>query len=384
MAEHPLPETFEEFSKARQEGFLIAKKIKDEGGRIAGTFCTFTPEEVFDAAGIHTVSLCGTSDETIPAAEAELPRNLCPLIKSSYGFAVSDKCPYTYFSDMIIGETTCDGKKKMYELLGKLKDVYVMQLPQNVDRPYARAVWAEEIRYLIRYIEEKFGVEITDEQLRRACEIRNELRSAKVAMMELQKQIPPPAFGGELDMVMGSSDYGFDRLRSAKAIRRMTRKIQSEYDQGKRPVAADAPRILVTGCPIGGVYHKTVDILEENGGVVVCMENCSGIKPTRLMIDTQREDIVDAIAERYLNIGCAVMSPNDRRLELIRQLVEEYHVDGIVDVILQACHPYSVERSRIRQLAEELGVKYISVETDYSQTDIGQLSTRLTAFVEVM
>ena len=384
MAEHPLPETFEEFSKARQEGFLIAKKIKDEGGRIAGTFCTFTPEEVFDAAGIHTVSLCGTSDETIPAAEAELPRNLCPLIKSSYGFAVSDKCPYTYFSDMIIGETTCDGKKKMYELLGKLKDVYVMQLPQNVDRPYARAVWAEEIRYLIRYIEEKFGVEITDEQLRRACEIRNELRGAKVAMMELQKQIPPPAFGGELDMVMGSSDYGFDRLRSAKAIRRMTRKIQMEYDQGNRPVDADAPRILVTGCPIGGVYHKTVDILEENGGVVVCMENCGGIKPTRLMIDTQREDIVDAIAERYLNIGCAVMSPNDRRLELIRQLVEEYHVDGIVDVILQACHPYSVERSRVRQLAEELGVKYISVETDYSQTDIGQLSTRLTAFVEVM
>lgn len=384
MADHPLPETFEDFSKARQEGFLIAKKIKDEGGRIAGTFCTFTPEEIFDAAGIHTVSLCGTSDETIPAAEAELPRNLCPLIKSSYGFAVSDKCPYTYFADMIIGETTCDGKKKMYELLGELKDVYVMQLPQNVDRPYAKEVWAEEIRYLIRYIEEKFDVQITDEKLRHACEIRNELRSAKIGMMELQKQIPPPAFGGELDMVMGSSDYGFDRQRSAKAIRQMTQKIQREYEQGKRPVDVNAPRILVTGCPIGGVYHKTVDILEENGGVVVCMENCGGIKPTRLMIDTQRENIVDAIAERYLNIGCAVMSPNDRRLELIRQLVAEYHVDGIVDVILQACHPYSVERSRIRRLAEELGVKYISVETDYSQTDIGQLSTRLTAFVEVL
>ena len=384
MNDFPLPQTFEEFSQARQEGFLIAKKIKDEGGHIAGTFCTFTPEEIFDAAGIHTVSLCGTSEETIPAAEAELPSNLCPLIKSSYGFAVSDKCPYTYFSDMIIGETTCDGKKKMYELLGKLKDVYVMQLPQNVDRPGSLPMWKEEIRYLIRYVEEKFGLTITDEELRHACQLRNELRSAKIGMMELQKQVPPPVYGWEVDTVIGSSNYGFDYARSAAAIRQMTGKIQTEYDEGKRTVPEDAKRILITGCPINGVYHKTINILEDNGGVVVCQENCGGIKSTRLLVDTEKDDIVEAIAERYLQIGCAVMSPNKRRLDLIRQLVEEYQVEGIVDVILQACHPYSVERSQIRRLADELGVKYIAVETDYSHTDIGQLSTRLTAFLEII
>ena len=101
-------------------------------------------------------------------------------------------------------------------------------------------------------------------------------------------------------------------------------------------------------------------------------------------MDTEKEDIVEAIAERYLQIGCAVMSPNKRRLDLIRQLVEEYQVEGIVDVILQACHPYSVERSQIRRLADELGIKYIAVETDYSHTDRGQLSTRLTAFLEII
>ena len=84
---------------------------------MAGTFCTFTPLEILDAAGMLAVSLCGMSAETIPAAEVDLPRNLCPLIKSSYGFYVSDKCPYTYFSDLVVGETTCDGKKKMYELM---------------------------------------------------------------------------------------------------------------------------------------------------------------------------------------------------------------------------------------------------------------------------
>lgn len=84
-----LPEQFSQFGEARQNGFLSVKAVKEKGGRVAGIFCTFTPVEILDAAGFLPVSLCGMSDEVIPAAEAHLPRNLCPLIKSSYGFAVS-------------------------------------------------------------------------------------------------------------------------------------------------------------------------------------------------------------------------------------------------------------------------------------------------------
>ena len=108
--EYTLPEQFEEFADARKAGFLRVKGLKEQGGKVAGVFCTFTPTEILDAAGFVSVSLCGMSDETIPAAESHLPKNMCPLIKSSYGFALTDKCPYTYFSDLIVGETTCDGK----------------------------------------------------------------------------------------------------------------------------------------------------------------------------------------------------------------------------------------------------------------------------------
>lgn len=384
MDENRLPSTFEEFSEARKNGFLKAKAIKDNGGKIAGTFCTFTPNELFDAAGIHTVSLCGTSDETITAAEANLPKNLCPLIKSSYGFAVSDKCPYTYFSDIIVGETTCDGKKKMYELLGELKDVYVMQLPQGIDRPYAKEMWTAELRYLIETLERKFGVTITEENLRQACEDRNRQRRAKVKLMQLQKQVPPPAYSRDLFKVLDSSNFSFDRNASTQALELMTQKIQAAYESGERPVPAEKKRILVTGCPIGGVLNKTVGTIEDNGGVVVCMENCGGIKPARLMVDTEKPDIVEAIAERYLQIGCAVMTPNPRRMALLRQLTEEFQVEGIVDIVLQTCHPYSVERYQVKKLAKELGIPYMSVETDYSQSDQGQLATRLTAFIEML
>ena len=132
--EFTLPEQFDEFADARKAGFLRVKELKEKGTRVAGIFCTFTPTEILDAAGFVSVSLCGMSDETIPAAESHLPKNMCPLIKSSYGFALTDKCPYTYFSDLIVGETTCDGKKKMYEMLNDIKPTYILHLPQGYDR----------------------------------------------------------------------------------------------------------------------------------------------------------------------------------------------------------------------------------------------------------
>ena len=140
----------------RNKGFIRAKEFKDNGGKLAGCLCSYTPQEVLDAAGIATVGLCGTSNETIPDAEKVLPKNLCPLIKSTYGFAYSEKCPYTYFSDIIIGETTCDGKKKMYELLNEIKETYVLHLPQSQERSYAKDIWYEEVRLLKGKLEEKF------------------------------------------------------------------------------------------------------------------------------------------------------------------------------------------------------------------------------------
>ena len=152
MEELKLPERFEEYSEGRKAGFLRMKAAKESGRKVAGYFCTYTPLEVLDAAGMLSVSLCGMSNETIPAAETVLPKNLCPLIKSSYGFAITDKCPYTYWSDLIVGETTCDGKKKMYDLLGQRKRMYVLQIPQGIDRTYSRQLWISEVRRFIDFI----------------------------------------------------------------------------------------------------------------------------------------------------------------------------------------------------------------------------------------
>ena len=102
------------------------------------------------------------------------------------------------------------------------------------------------------------------------------------------------------------------------------------------------------------------------------------------LIDESAEDIYEAIAERYLQIGCSVMTPNKNRYELLGRLIEEYKVDGVVEMTLQACHTYNVEARSIEKFVKGKGVPYIHVETDYSQEDIGQLNTRMTAFVEML
>lgn len=379
-----LPKTYDEFVEARKNGFLKVKEYKEAGGKLVGCLCSYTPKELIFAAGAASIGLCGTSNETVPDAERVLPKNLCPLIKSTYGFAFTDKCPYTYFSDLIVGETTCDGKKKMYEFLGELKPVHVMHLPQGQGRPYAKAIWREELALLKEKLEELFHVEITDEKLRDAVCLFNELNNAYVELYELQTANPPAMKATELMVALQQNTFVFDKKQELENVRKKVREVRERYAAGERPVAKSAKRILLTGCPSGGVINKVGKVIEDNGGVIVCLDDCSGERTKNLQIDRNAEDILGAIADRYLSIHCSVMTPNEGRLENTRDMVEKYQVDGVVELVLQACHTFNVEAEKTRRMTEALGVPYLRIETDYSATDSGQLETRLAAFIEML
>ena len=382
--ENKLPEKFDEFVEARKQGFMAAKEFKENGGKLAGILCSYTPVEILSAAGIATVSLCGTSNETVPDAEKVLPKNLCPLIKSTYGFAYSEKCPYTYFSDIIIGETTCDGKKKMYELLNELKETYVLHLPQGQRRPYSKEVWYQEVKMLKERLEEKFGIEITDEALREAVKKRNSLRKAITEMYELQANVPPAMKGTQMMLTMMSGSFKFDQDEYIEGVRNLVEKAKADYAAGKSTVSVNDKRILLTGCPTGGVIQKVGMVIENNGGVIVCLDDCSGERTSRMLVDEDAEDILRAIADRYLEINCSVMTTNEGRLENTKAMIEKYKVDGVIEVVLQACHTFNVEAANMARMAEEMGIPYMKLETDYSTADNGQLETRISAFMEML
>lgn len=379
-----LPKEFEEFSEARRNSFIKVKELKEQGENIVGIFCTFTPVEIIRAAGATAVSLCGTSSEPIIDAEAHLPKNLCPLIKSSYGFALTQKCPNSYFSDLIIGETTCDGKKKMFEYLAELKPVHIMQLPQTVHRDHAYSVWRNELIFLKERLEKEFNVQITEEKIKEEIKKRNEERRVLQEFYSLGKLCPPPVTGYEMKQVLLGSEFTLDKEDQNKKIRNIMDKLKKEYEQGVRKVSGNAPRILVTGCPLGGTIEKTVKTIEDSGAVVVCFENCAGVREKARLVD-ETIDPYDALTDKYLNVGCSVMSPNTNRMEMLEELIDEYKIDGVIEIILQACHTFNVESHRVKKVvANEKKVPYMRIETDYSQTDTGQIRTRIEAFVEML
>ena len=141
---------------------------------------------------------------------------------------------------------------------------------------------------------------------------------------------------------------------------------------------------MLTGCPSGGVINKVGKVVEENGGVIVCLDDCSGERTNAMMVDEDAEDILRAISDRYLAINCSVMTPNEGRLDNTAAMAEAYRVDGVVEVVLQACHTFNVEAARTSERLEKLGVPYLKLETDYSMGDSGQIGTRIAAFIEML
>lgn len=378
-----LPSIFEDFTEARRNGFLAAKAFKDSDKPLIGTFCTFMPQELPLAMGGAVVSLCATSDETIAEAEKDLPRNLCPLIKSSYGFGKTDKCPYFYFSDLVVGETTCDGKRKMFELMGEYKPVHVMQLPHNPTTQASFDLWKSEIVLLKETLEKQFSTTISDEDLKKAIQLRNRERQALKDFYALGKLNPSALTGAEILKVLYGSTFKFDKEATIREVNALTETVLEQYHAGK--TLDNKPRIIITGCPVGGVTEKVVTAIEENGGRVVFYENCMGAKHLDELVDETNPDLYAALAEKYLRIGCSCMSPNTSRTEMLGRAVDEYQADAVIDVVFQACHTYAIETATIKKFINgQKEIPYISIETDYSQSDIGQLNTRIAAFIEML
>ena len=271
-----LPTNFEEFADARKGAFMKVKDFKENGGNLVGVLCSYTPVELIEAAGAVAIGLCGTSNETVADAEEVLPKNLCPLIKGTYGFAYTQKCPFTYYADFIVGETTCDGKKKMYELLNDLKETYVMQLPQTHGRAWSNQVWREELELLKKKLEETYGVEITDERVREAVRVRNEYRKAIVELYECQLSEPPVMNGVDIMATVASAAFNFNVKDFTEAVKGKVLSAKAAYEAGERKVEPGRKRILLTGCPSAGVMGKVGASIENNGGVIVAFDDCGG------------------------------------------------------------------------------------------------------------
>lgn len=370
----------ERIKSITERNVLNLQAAKAAGRPVVGEFCIYSPMELAMAAGAIPVSLCGTKNDAIPAAETVLPRSICPLIKSSFGFALQDSCPYLAASDLIVGDTTCDGKKKMFELLGRRKPLFLLQLPQTQDAD-ALAYWRAQYVKLLHFYEERFHTVITEERLRASIRLMNRFRTALKRVYDSAMRDPAPLSGMELLECGFRLSFMADKELAVTLLEELDAELQQCDPPAER---AGRPRILLTGVPTGMGSHKLIHLLENCGASVVCIDNCSAYKKTRLLIDEEKDPLT-ALAERYLETPCAVMSPNPRRYETLRRLARDFRADGIVDLTWQGCQTYEIEAHSVKTFArDDLGLPFLHVVTDYSSTDVEQLKVRVEAFLEMI
>jgi len=365
------------------ENLIDIEQAKSDGRAVIGFYCLYSPTEMAVAANAVPLPLCGTRNDPIAAAEEVLPRNLCPLIKSSFGFAATGSCPFFRFSDIIIGDTTCDGKKKMFELLSRHKPVHVLQLPQNQDPAAALPFWKAELARFKDIVAAQTGVTIDADRLKAAIRLMNRERRARKALMDLNQADPALLSGSRMLEILFKVGFLADKEKGISLMEDAADAARSGMLRSPESNRGRCRRILLTGVPVGLGSDKVVKIVEQSGADVVAFENCSGYKQA-FFVDEDAEPL-DALARQYLSTPCSVMSPNKGRFDLLGRMIRDFSVNGVIDLTWQACHTYNVEAFTIAEFVQDtFGIPTLRLETDYAESDTEQLRVRIEAYLEML
>ncbi|APC80404.1 double-cubane-cluster-containing anaerobic reductase [Clostridium botulinum] len=355
---------------------------RKKGGKVVGTFCVFVPEEIIVAAKALSVGLCAGSQFWIEDGEKVLPRNMCPLIKAFMGAKIGGTCPYFQSCDMVIGETTCDGKKKAWEILDEYVPVHVMDLPQmKRDKDFKK--WGEEINDLIKKVEEITGNKITVEALKEGIRVTNAKRKALKRLYDLRKYKPSPISGLDCLLITQIAFYD-DPKRFTEKVHELCDELEERI---KNSQESNKKRILITGTPMALPNWKLHSIIESLDAEVVVEETCTGTRYFEGEVSEEGEtleELIKNLADRYLNINCACFTPNTGRIDDIIKYTKEYEADGVIDTNLSFCHTYAAEHRDVEAKLKEENISIMHIETDYSTEDSGQIKTRVEAFLEMI
>lgn len=376
-----------DFVMSEVHGLRIKELLdgKAAGKIVVGAFCVFVPEELVLAANGICVGLCAGADFGTEAAERLLPRNTCALIKSFFGFSLEKVCPYLESSDLIVGENTCDGKKKAYEIFKDRvpREFLALDLP-NTKSEEGRAVLRKAYLQLAATLERLSGQKITVESLRAGIATVNAKRAAMHRLARLRQADPAPISG--LDALLANQVFFYDNPeRFTASVEKLCDELEERVKAGKGAVPQGAPRVVISGCPMAVPNWKLPMVVESAGAVIVGEESCIGERGTQLLVSAEGdtvEALIDRLVDRYFAIDCAVFTPNPTRSAHALQIARDAHADGVIHYALQFCSPYQMEARGLERHLEAEGIPVLQIDTDYGMGDVGQLRTRVEAFVE--
>ena len=364
------------------------KKFRKGGGKVIGTTCVMVPVEIINALGARGVRICSGYYECVhPANELLGDAGLCPLVKSTLGAKMVSSNPLMDILDLVVAPATCDGKMKLAEMMEDWVPVVMLNIPRVKTGDTTSRLWLEEIRYLIRRLEE-----LTKNRLKRKpllAEIKK-YNAANRAWNDFMayRTARNPIVSGQDAMIVAQASQMDDINRWTAKLMELNKELGTMAKQGLHAGEEKAARLMLAGSPVMFPNFKIPSVIEESGGIIVYDELCSAnriLNDPVIVDETSLKEVIRALAERYFfPCTCPCFSPNDERLTRITDVIKTYKVGGVVFHILRGCHLNNLEATKIELALREMEIPMLKLESEYDEGDIEQIRTRVEAFVEMI
>jgi len=388
------PETmryFDEIATYTQRTKEI-KAAKEKGQKVIGYFCMFAPIELIIAADAIPVRVNSGWYDTSKIGDRIVPVEVCPVIRSTIGAKMIGLSPFLELSDALISVLTCDGMTKLGEILSDYKPVWRMPLPKVKDSPQSLDFWREEVSAMKKQVEKFTGNKITAKKLRSAVELIQKATKAFRRLQEIRKG--PPVIMGRDAMLVNQVFLWDDIKRWTEKTETLCDELEQRVRQKKWVCPPETPRVMVTGTPMFWPDNwKLLSLVEEASpqGVLVADELCSSDRILNDPVGVDEwtmDDMLNAISERYLMAStCPCFTSedgNEDRINWLLNKVKEWRVGGVIYYVVRGCMLYAMEYSRVKKVLDRINIPVYYLDTEYTREDVGQMKTRVEAFLEML
>jgi benzoyl-CoA reductase subunit C len=367
--------TMDIFRQAISDPYKIGREWKRQGEKVVGCRCIYIPEEIIWAAGMLPYPIYGTPDPIGPA-DAYFQSCACEFIRNVFDHGLKGNLS---FVDHLVVANTCEFLRGLCNLWSTyIQDVPIsmlnnpLKLMNNSNRDY----YCKVLEQFKTDMEQLSGKKITDEKLYDAITLYNETRALLKELYMLRKQDPPPISGEDaFTVAMASTLMPKDQVNPL--LRRFLEDIK---DRGASENFG--PRIMVTGSIID--HPALIRMVEEEGGIVVIDDLCT---TSRYFWD-QVEDLKDPIEALYkFENGrplCSCTHPMEFRMQHLHKLIDEFNVEAVIYFNVKYCHPMAYEGPMVKEELEAMDIPMTVLEVSHDMSGLGQLRTRIQAFVEMV
>ncbi|MFC1485244.1 2-hydroxyacyl-CoA dehydratase subunit D [bacterium] len=354
---------------------LSERHWEEMNSNTIGWFCTYTPEEIFYAAGLFPIRVIPTAS-SITHNYSCMPSNLCPYVMNSLDTA-------QYFNEDflkgVVIVNSCDAMRKMYDAWKyyiKTPFLHFLDLPKSINIE-SKEYFKKSLSKLVKDIESHYNVTITNQDLTKAISLCNETRRMLKKLYDFRKQDNPPISGSEIFNIIKAS-----MINHKKEFNMYLESLIEAIEQGKISKTFNGPRILIIGSYFGS--EELTQIIESYGSIVVADQLCMGSLYFENLIDTDK-DPLDAIAQRYLyKPPCSRMLEYDRKISHLLGLINDNRIDGVIFSTLKFCDSSLFSYPQIKEDLQKKNIPILLLESDGTSSNIGQSKTRIQTFIELI